>query len=392
MMIATALALALAASSGAEAHDRFHTLYTFHGLDGAGPTAAPIVDKDGNIYGTTEGGGPAARGAVYKLTPDGNETLLADFARPRSGYRPMSAVWRDGGGNLFGTTFQTAPRGRSDSDGTVFEITKDGRTKVLYRFTKDGDAGYFPEGGVIADGAGNLYGTTSYGGKGGAGTVFRLARDGTMTVFHSFHYKHGDAGRPNGSLTMDLSGNLYGTATLGGAWGGGVVFKVAPGGTLSFVYSFAAYRGDGITPSGGVTLDAAGDLYGVTSQGGYWGYGSVFKIAPDGTETQLYGGFQATPHGASPNGPVVLDSRGNLYGTTVEDQIGECGTVFELSARGEFRLLHVFDLNGHRIHNGCEPMAGLAIDAAGNLYGTTSFAGGNHRNMAYGTLFKVDAQ
>jgi len=242
--LAVALAMPGVLTSAQAAHQRFHLLYTFHGPDGGSPVAAPILDQDGNLYGTTEGGGPLNKGTMYKLAPDGNETLLADFAQHHSGDKPAAQLWRDAHGNLFGTTFETALRGRAVSHGTVFEITASGREKVLHRFSKDDPAGYAPLGGVIGDGAGNLYGTAAFGGPKHGGTVFKIAPDGAMTVLHAFHNRGGDGAEPTGSLTPDADGDLYGTVERGGAAGGGAVFKIAADGRESLVFSFGAWRGD----------------------------------------------------------------------------------------------------------------------------------------------------
>jgi len=386
-----ALAAALALPGGADAADRFHLLYTFRGADGAFSIAAPIVDASGNLYGTTSSGGPANKGTVFKLAPDGNQTLLAGFDRNHSGIEPTSSLWRDANGNLFGTTFRTA---RRSPFGTVFEITQDGREKVLHRFSGGDAAGYGPWGGVTGDASGNLYGTTSQGGALRGGTIFKLAPDGTMTVVHAFdtNRNSGDASAPWGSLAMDAGGNLYGTSQRGGAAGGGALFKVAPDGTESIVYSFGSERGDGTPPNGGVLIDAAGNFYATTTSGGFYGYGTIYRIAPDRSAVLLHS-FSRYPDGGQPNGGLVADAKGNLYGTTYQGgNTNNCGTVFELSPGGRFRVLHTFDEIFRRIRNGIEPQAGLAIDAAGNLYGTTSRAGGNGRHTGDGTVFKIDAQ
>jgi uncharacterized repeat protein (TIGR03803 family) len=392
-MFVAALAAVLCAG---EAQAGFHVIYTFHGLDGGGPAAAPILDRDGTLYGTTGGGGPVSRGTVYKLTPDGNETLLADFAHPHDGEGPVSQLWRDAYGNFFGTTSDTDLHGHPQAGGTLFEITKDGRFKVLHVFALDDPAGYYSGGGVIGDGGDYLYGTTQMGGAGKRprGTVFKyMISHDIMTVLHTFREKDGDVGQPNGSLTLDTNGNLYGTAYGGGTWGSGGVFEIAPDGTESLPFVFGAWRGDGLNPSGGVTLDRNGNVYGTTKTGGYWGDGTIFKLAPDGAETLLHS-FQnwGDWEGYQPNGGLVFDKAGALYGMTNQGGVGECGVVFKLSPGGNYRLLHTFNDGKRNIHGGCEPYAGFAMDAAGNLYGTTSFWGGNHHQHFDGTIFKIDAE
>jgi uncharacterized repeat protein (TIGR03803 family) len=391
--VLTACAALALCASGAQA--KFHTIYTFHGLDGGGPAAAPLVDRDGNLYGTTFGGGPLGRGTVYKLAPDGNETLLTDFPKTRDGTRPAAPLWRDAKGNLFGTTSWPRLHAHATLFGTLFEITKRGHLNILHRFQRDDPAGFGPSGGVIGDGAGHLYGTTQFGGGGHGGTVykFNLINQGFMTVVHTFRSKQGDAAKPTGSLAVDSDGNLYGTGTVGGASFGGAVFKIAPDGTESLVFSFGTYRGDALSPNGGVTLDGAGNIYGSALEGGVWGDGAVFELAPDGTETLLHS-FENSGkwEGKQPNGGLVLAANGSLTGTTNQGGIGECGAVFRLSRGGDFRLLYTFNSGRRGVHNGCEPDAGLTPDAAGNLYGTTSFMGGNHHVTFDGTVFKIDAE
>jgi uncharacterized repeat protein (TIGR03803 family) len=225
---------------------------------------------------------------------------------------------------------------------------------VLYSF-KGGSDGSNPAAGLIVDSSGNLYGTTFNGGGGsgcgsdfGCGTAFKLAPDGTETVLHAFT-GGSDGGLPEAGLIADGSSNLYGTAYQGGASNLGVVFKLAPDGTETVLYSFKG-GGDGGVPAGTLIADSSGNLYGTTSEGGGSGCfgngcGTVFKLAPDGTETVLHA-FTGGSDGAHPNVALIADGAGNLYGTTGGGGITlcyeGCGTVFKLAPDGTETVLHAF--------------------------------------------------
>jgi uncharacterized repeat protein (TIGR03803 family) len=324
----------------------FNVLYSFRGYpdDGSNPDAESLVfDRQGNIYGTTVFGGDLLDcdndgcGILFKLTPDGTETVLHNFHEAAAdAIMPFSGVIIGRNGSLFGATFH----GGTYRTGTVYEVTSSGTEKVLYNFTQQGTDGEEPFGALVLDKHGNLYGTTQYGGANqgcasGCGTVFRLAPDGTETVLYSFA-GGADGFWPYAGLTMDKKGNLYGTTWVGGGsgcggLGCGTVFKLAPDGTETVLHSFSAL--DGAGPHAGVILDAKGNLYGTTSYGGSDctgpGCGVVFKLAPDGTETVLHR-FDYSD-GAYPYGGVVLSKKGSLYGTTQAGGANNQGTIFELT-------------------------------------------------------------
>jgi uncharacterized repeat protein (TIGR03803 family) len=273
---------------------------------------------------------------------------------------------------------------------------KNGET-VLHAFTEKGDGG-FPNAGLLADEQGNLYGTTEGGGsstncESGCGTVFKLAPDGTEAVLYSFcpAAQCGDGDQPYAGLIEDRAANLYGTTYLGGAHNFGTVFRLAPDGTESVLYSFGANSGDGAYPLAGLSEDRAGNLYGTTSGGGHYdrckqigiGCGTVFRLAPDGTETVLYR-FTGGRDGANPYAGLIMDKGGNLYGTTLFGGAGDSGTVFRLAPDGTKTVLSHF-------RNGIDfdsPHADLIEDKAGNLYGTTFLGGG----YGLGTVFKITSK
>ena len=217
---------------------------------------------------------------MFKLDPKGKLTLLHSFAGTPDGEDPYAGLLRDKAGNLYGTTLYG---GTSGGFGTVFKLGEKGKLTLLHSFagTPDGED---PQSGLLRDAAGNLYGTTQYGGtNGGFGTVFKVSAKGKLTLLHSF------AGMPDGQnpysrLIRDRAGNFYGTTFYGGTSGYGTVFKLDPAGKLTILHSFT-YSPDGAHPIAGLILDQAGNLYGTTSDGGDLncglpGGGTLFKLTP----------------------------------------------------------------------------------------------------------------
>jgi len=290
------------------------------GADGAEPCAALVRDTEGNLYGTTYLGGFFG-GTVFKVTPTGTETVLYSFAGEPDGANPYAALVDDTEGNLYGTTIF----GGVSDYGTVFELTPTGEEKVLYSF--GGAHGENSYAALLQDGQGNLYGTTYFGGAHGHGTVFEVTRTGTEKVLHSFAAGADGAG-PFAGLVRDTAGNLYGTTIFGGTSGHGTVFKITPTGEEKVLHSFGA-EPDGANPYALLVLDEQGNLYGTTYAGGAHGQGTVFEVTKTGTEKVLYS-FGGT-HGANPYAALVRDTQGNLYGTTYAGGAHGQGTVFKLT-------------------------------------------------------------
>jgi uncharacterized repeat protein (TIGR03803 family) len=236
--------------------------------------------------------------------------------------------------------------------------------KVIYSFS--GSDGAHASSALITGANGNLYGTTAFGGASNAGTVFRLTPHGKEKVLYSFT-GGGDGSLPSGGLAMDAKGNLYGTTYVGGANGMGAVFKLTPRGTETVLHSFGG-AGDAYNPEDPLTIDASGNLYSTTEFGGIADEGALFKVAPKGKETILYS-FTGGSDGALPRGGVIMDASGNLYGTTSSGGDSNLGTVFKLTPSGEKPVLYSFGGGS----DGTEPAAGLIMDDSGNLYGTTQF-------------------
>jgi uncharacterized repeat protein (TIGR03803 family) len=307
--------------------------------DGANPYGGVVMDGQGNLYGTTAYGGLYSEschgcGTVFEVSATDEEKLLYTFAGSPDGANPQGTLAMDAQGNVYGTTVNGGAHGK----GTVFKLSPAGVETVLYSF-EDAPDGANPGAGVIMDGEGNLYGTTTYGGSQNTGIVFEVTLGGAETVLYRFCQQGGcaDGGLPAGGLIMDAQGNLYGTASAFGEYGWGAVFKVTPGGEESVLYSFKDVPGDGAYPDGGVVMDARGNLYGTTTYGGAnFFYGTVFELSPDNTETVLYS-FCATngcPDGSIPQA-LVLDAQGDLYGTTYEGGSANCylgcGVVFKMT-------------------------------------------------------------
>lgn len=323
-------------------------LYTFQGgNDGAYPFGSLVRDRRGNLYGVTlqggVGNGPKGYGTVFELAPDGTETVLHVFQgiAGGDGATPTSLIRH--GGDLYGTT-TSGGINCFDGCGTVFKLAPDGTETILYAF-KGGSDGLNPSTGLVVDKAGNLYGATNAGGGTGCGglgcgMLFKIAPDGKETVLHTFAGAPSDGSNPS-SLIADRAGNLYGTTGYGGAGlgnngnGWGTIFEYSPDGTEQILYSFDV--SDGPLPNS-LIMDKAGDFYGTTFQGGNGscsgGCGIVFKFAR-GTISLLHI-FAGPNEGIHPNG-IIEDAAGNLMGTTLfggrfkeNGGIGY-GAVFELT-------------------------------------------------------------
>ena len=259
-------------------------LYSFKGYpDGGKPEAGLIMDKSKNLYGTTATGGAYGNGTVFKVTSSGTETVLYSFGSIPDGNTPWGGVIMDVAGNLYGTTFY----GGTYNDGTVFQLTPSRTETVLHSFSfliGSGD-GEYPLDGLIMDKSGNLYGTTEQGGAYGDGTVFELTPGGVETLLYSFGSQPGDGSNayPYAGVIRDAKGNLYGTTIFGGADNNGMVFKVFNKGGVwkeTILHSFTGEPADGQRPFGGLIRDKAGNLYGATYYGGAYNNGTVFEVTP----------------------------------------------------------------------------------------------------------------
>ncbi|HEX8818076.1 MAG TPA: choice-of-anchor tandem repeat GloVer-containing protein [Terriglobales bacterium] len=452
------LALMLVATAFAEWNES--VLYSFQGgnSDGAVPVGGIVFDSKGNLYGATaEGGGqcpPLYCGTVFHLTPPAKngdpwtETVLYVFkgVGPSSadGSNPGGGLVMDSSGNLYGTTAYGGTGncvllGTKVGCGTVYELSppaeKGGNwtERILYNF-QSGKDGYLPIGDLTFDAVGNLYGATVYGGGYGScnspyyqycGTVFRLhppkQKDGKWSERVLYSFKGGTAGKgggdgaePNGGLVLDSKGSIYGTTYYGGDESGecdggdtgtgcGTAFMLSPPSKMCKPWTETTLHRfnvqEGATPAASVVLDEDGNLYGTVYAGGNQGSGGVFELtSPAGkshvwTEKVLYL-FEAAAGGAGPEAGLVIDGAGSIYGTTYYGSGDELqGSVFRLKAPHKSQGARSIDyLHGFvRAPDGLFPAAGLVLDGAGSLYSTTQ-EGGIGTSCGHGgcgTVFEV---
>ena len=270
----------------------------------------------------------------------------------------------------------------------------------LYSFTGDTD-GANPVAGLVADSAGNLYGTTPDGGPNDTGSVFKITPSGTLTSLHTFgnvatNDEDSDGGNPQGALVLGGDGNFYGTTAEGGLYGSGTVFQITPAGALTTIYNFSAVdnttgdNSDGANPVSALVLGSDGNFYGTTGFGGTNDAGTIFKVSSSGAFSTLYS-FSASNlndyNYFGLNSPLIFDHQGNLYGTTYDGGANDNGIVYELSALGTFTTLHTFSTEDSSYANtdGANPIAALVLGSDGNLYGTAQDGGTNGN----GTVFEV---
>lgn len=342
---------------------KFTTVHAFQGFRPPNNINGPLyMTANGSFYGSSFTGGFFQDGTVFKVSSFGKANRLWQFEGDdppeyQDGANPSNLI-RDAKGNFYGTTRAGGVcRVQSACDGTVFKIDLKSNPveQILYTFTGGSDGGQ-PEAGLVRDAANNLYGTTAEGGRVpcgesqfGCGTVFKLDTTGKETVLYAFDITHGL--NPSSDLIRDSVGNLYGTTSLGGelscpnsgGLGCGVVFRVSKMGHETVLYAFTGST-DGVDPVAGLVRDSAGNLYGTAYQGGdfscpvgnSYGCGVVFKIDTSGKFTVLHA-FTGGDDGAFPDADLILDSAGNIYGTTPYGGIAGCygqkgcGVVFKIT-------------------------------------------------------------
>ena len=371
-LVLAALVVLVATTTGhAQTESVLHS-FANDGTDGFEPYATLIVDGKGNLYGTTSSGGAHNFGMVFKLTPTGTEKVLYSFGGGADGAHPQFGLVRKAG-ILYGVT----PEGGAFGLGAVFKVNASGIETVLYSFKPDGVDGTGPNGDLVFDSAGNLYGTTQRGGAFGLGTVFKVTPTGAETVLHSF------AGGTDGCIAkaglIRAGTKLYGT-TFGCGNSHGTVFQITLTGTETVLHNFSGP--DGELPSGRLVRDPAGNLYGTTFWGGAHTVGTLFRVTKTGTHTVLY--HFADIHGGHPSGALVLDSAGNLSGTTVQGGQFGAGTVFVVSPIGDELVLHSFPASGP---DGRFPQGGVVLNKKnGSLYGTTLQGGSGN---VFGAVFQI---
>ena len=373
--------LTMLATNAASAQT-FTVLQSFNGLDGNLP-GTPILDKAGNLYGTTVEGGPGEYGGfgnVYKLSHTGSGWVLNDLydftAFGDGAYPEYGGLTLGGDGTLYGTAAAEGDYGY----GTIFNLRPQATfcravrcpwdITVLYAFGAGPDGNY-PNGKIVFDAAGNMYGTTYAGGDYGYGTVFMATRSGgtwAETVLHSFNGKD-EGAYPMATVARDAAGNLYGTTNSAGAPAWGTVFELTPSGsgwTFQVIHSFTNGM-DGRSPVGGLVLDSAGNLYGSAQHNGQNFGGTIFELSPSGSGWTFNLLYSLTGQGG-PADTLTFDSAGNLYGTTYQDGAYGAGSVFELSPSGggwTYTDLHDFTGgNDGKWPTGSVALEGEAISSA----------------------------
>jgi uncharacterized repeat protein (TIGR03803 family) len=305
------------------------TLVSFTGANGSVPQAALAQGSDGNLYGTTKYGGSNVIGNVFQMTLDGVLTNLYSFSGGADGSYPVASLLPATDGNFYGTT----PTGGDYGYGNVFRISPVGAFTNLYSFT-GGIDGNGPTGALVQGADGNFYGLTPYGGAYGKGNAFRITLGGVLTTIYSFAGGN-DGYSPAGALVQGSDGNLYGTTTLGGLGSPGTAFRLTLNGALTTLHSFGDFLNkDGLYPGAGLVQSMDGNLYGATTSDFRSGYGTVFRVAPDGSTFATLVYFDGFDGGASPAAALVEDANGDLYGTTTTNGLGGRGTVFKLSFTG----------------------------------------------------------
>jgi len=359
----------------------FETLASFDSTDGSFPTDALVQAFDGTLYGTTVDGGTYSCGTAFKISPDGTLKTVHSF-NGNDGCQVIPGLIQGEDGNFYGAS-ATGIGGTCESGyGTVFKMTSQGIVSVLYDFCTQasGSTGEFPYATLVQGFDGNFYGTTQEGGTGpcpvgGCGTIFKITSEGTLTTLHSFD-------GPDGyilysSLVEADDGNFYGTTSAGGAsyyYGYGTVFKITPQGVLTTLYSFCSTLNcaDGSYPYAGLVQDSHGMFYGTTEYGGTGscslGCGTVFRITKEGVLTTLHS-FDGTD-GEAPYSKLALGSDGNLYGTTSAGGFYNWGTIFEITPSGVLTTLHTFSQT-----DGSLPIGGLTQATNGLFYGLTAGGG-----------------
>jgi uncharacterized repeat protein (TIGR03803 family) len=401
---AALLAGLLVSGESAPAHE-LKVLYNFcpqKNCSRSFSTAELLVDPSGSLYGTRENDGANGKGTAYKLTFDGKRwkyRTLHGFCSALNctdGSQPEGGMIIDSSGNLYGTT----EMGGNTNHGVFFEITADGTYEVLYSFCPDNNTcgdGAAPLGrltysgaqsGQPYDGSSPLYGTgvVSY-----DGVIFELTASGgtwTSTTAYSFGSGNG-SGCVSDSITMDGAGNIFGATELCGDLGEGKAFVLANGQNgWAEISHFSFDDGDGFEPHGPLVEDQKGQLYVSATFGGKYNNGAIVRLSPvvDTYLPKVLHNFDWSD-GAWPYGGLIADSSGNLFGTTNGGGKGAGATVFELSGT-RFRALYQFCLHDNNCQHGSRPEGGVVLDTAGNLYGTTTLGGAN----GFGTVFELIPQ
>jgi uncharacterized repeat protein (TIGR03803 family) len=347
-------------------------LHTFAPLapDGTFPWPSLIQGPDGNFYGTTIAGGPSDAGNLFQVTPSGVLTPIYSFTNGGDGGNTRGGLTLGTDGFFYGV----ATYAGSNGVGTVFRLATNGVFTLLYSFKTNGVDGAHPYAALVQGSNGDFYGTTESGGVGGGGIIFEITPGGALTILHSFTGSGTDGSEPFAPLIVAADGNIYGTTSYGGTRNSGTIFRMTPQGSWTNLHSFT-YGSDGALPWDALVQGTDGNFYGTTYEGGTYSYGTVFMITSAGVLTPLYS-FSNGKDGGYPYGALVQGPNGNFYGTshgssTFGAGTNSIGTIFEITSGGSLTTLYRFT-NGL---DGANPIAGLVLGTNGNLFGVAETGG-----------------
>jgi uncharacterized repeat protein (TIGR03803 family) len=365
----------------------FTTLVSFNGTNGANPVGNLLQGKNGNFYGSAPNGGPNSNGTIFEISADGVFfTNFYNFSGGTNGAAPVGALVSDAAGNFYGTTYS----GGVSNWGTIFQISSNGAYTRLGLL--GGTNGANPDVALAQGADGSFYGGTKYGGpypnttSGGTGygAIFQIATNGTLSTPVLFNSTNG--ANP-AALVRGKDGNFYGTTAWGGnispfTLGFGTIFRLSPDGTFTNLYKFTGGN-DGGFPYANLVQGSDGNFYGTTFNGGTNGWGSVYRITPAGQFKPLYS-FTGLSDGAFPYSGLVQGSDGNFYGTAYSRGTYGVGTIFQMTTNGNLTPLISFSgTNG--LSPGINPQGALVQGTDGNFYGTT-YSGGAYND---GTVFRL---
>jgi uncharacterized repeat protein (TIGR03803 family) len=359
--------LAVSSESGGALHS-FSTT-----SEGSQPQGNLVLGSDGALYGTTNLGGGAGLGTVYKISRSGTKTVLHSFAGGSDGAGTLGGLVLASDGYFYGTT----ANGGVNNNGTIYRMASSGAITILHSFGGTTD-GTVPYSGLTQAIDGSMYGTTHFGGSNNVGTIYKISQAGVYSVLHSFGGV-GDGRSPKGEPFQAADGNVYGTTTAGGANGSGVVYRLSANGSYVVLHSFGAST-DGQGPVGRLIQANDGHLYGTTYYGGVNGTGAVFRLTLSGTESVIHS-FGANGDGQLPYAGLIQGMDGALYGTTNGGGALSRGSVFRATLTGSVSVIHSFG----GATDGQNPLGGLIQASNSALYGTCQSGGSSN----LGTVFEL---